>query len=1797
MKYFACVLPVLLPVLAPEDARAAKLLPQKPTLSKTHVVFAFAGDLWIVPREGGAARRLTVGPGRKTDPHFSPDGKLVAYTGTQDGNTDIYVIAAGGGTPRRLTFHPSEDRAAGWTPDGKRVLFRSGRHDPVGQFASGRLFTVAAEGGFPDELPLSKADHGCYSPDGKSLAYVPHKIPEWMAWKRYRGGTAAPVWIAQLSDSSITKVPRTDSNDFNPMWVGDSVYFLSDRDGPVTLFAYDTQKKTIRKMLENHGLDFKAASAGPGAIVYEQFGSLHLFDLKSEKSRPLDVTVEADLPARRPRFVSVAKEVRNVGVSPTGARAVFEARGEIFTVPAKKGHVRNLTGSPAVADRDPSWSPDGKRIAYFSDESGEYQLRVRDQGGLSEVKKYGLARSPSFYYNPVWSPDGKKIAYHDKRLNLWYIDLGTGESTLVDTSTYETRVRTLDPTWAPDSNWLTYTKRLKNHLHAVFVYSLKAGKAHRVSDGMSDARYATFDKGGKYLYFTASTDYGPTKGWIDMSRLNRPVTRSVYVVVLAKDQPSPLPLESDEEKDAAAEKEKAPAKTGGKKAERPAAVRIDLKDIDQRVLALPVPARDYQGLHIGAAGVVFLVEQPPYAQPVPPAGGLVVHKFELDKRKDDKFIDGVSRAVVSHDGGKLLYQKADNWFLVGTATPPKAGDGALKLDSMELRVDPRAEWKQMYREVWRIQRDFVYDPGLHGLDVRAAEKRYESFIECVGSRSDLNYLFREMLGELSLGHTYVQGGDVPRGREVKVGLLGADYRVENGRYRFARIYHGENWNPSLKAPLTQPGVNVRSGEYLLAVNGKEVVPSENLYKFFEGIAGKAVVLRVGPGADGKGARDVTVVPNEFEFGLRYRAWVEDNRRKVARLSKGRVGYVHLPNTAVEGYTSFNRYFFAQNDKQGVVLDERFNGGGWAADHVIDYLRRQLMYYWTTREGEVFTGPVSGIFGPKAMITNEMAGSGGDLLPWMFRRAKLGPLVGTRTWGGLVGIYDYPVLLDGGTVTAPRLAFWTPESKWEVENRGVAPDIEVEQDPKLIRAGRDPQLERAVQVVLEEIEKNPLRTPKRPDYPNYHKGKPLSPEETARRNERLWEAARNGDVKAVEHLLAEGADVNARTRYGATALWFASYKNRQPVIDVLLKHRADVNVVDNVWGMTPLAMAGTKADLIKRLLRAGARGGDGVFLNAARQGNAAVMQAILDAQKVKPDTLTAALVLAPAKSAKVQELLKKAGAKPVPGPASEQERKSLEACVGSYESPNGFTLQVTRKEGILVVGFASFPLYLLKPGGKDTYTALANDGVTFTFPTKGDKVVRMVMKLGASESLFDRAAGGKKKAEETRLDPVKDEPIKVAVPRNWPSFRGLNASGVGDGQYPPTAWEVKKPHKNQWKTPIPGLGHSCPVVWGDRVFLTTAVSSDPKSKLKAGAYGSVEPAADVSKHTWRVYCLDKRSGKILWDKIAYEGMPKTKRHPKGSQANATPATDGKHLVVWFASEGLYCYDFDGKLLWKRDLGVQDSGFFSDPDMQWGASSSPVLYKGLVILQCDRQKDSFLAAFRVTDGKPVWRTPRDESPSWGTPTIYEGKTGAELITAATNYTRGYDPLTGKELWRLGRHSEITVPTPITGQGLIFVTNGYRPVQPIYAIWPGARGDISLKDRQESSEQVAWSKVRGGPYMPTPIVYGDHLYVCSNNGNVVCYEARTGKMVYQKRLGSSESYTASPVAADGRIYFTSEEGKVRVVKAGPEFRLLAVNDMGDTCLATPAIADGMIFVRSEHFLFGIGRPEGEKKEEAAR
>jgi len=1093
-------------IIAAFGAQATVHLVQRPTMNKTQIVFSYAGDLWTVSRQGGKAERLTAGVGFETEAEFSPDGNTLAFTGEYDGNIDVFTMPAAGGTPKRITYHPDPDRLVGWSPDGKRILFRSNRYS-YSRFT--QLFSVSTEGGMPEVLPLPMACTGAYSPDGKRMVYAPLDggqfapgFTNFVAWKRYRGGEASYLWIVNLADLSTVKIPRTDSNDINPMWIGDKIYFLSDRSGPMSLFRYDPQSQAVTKLIENTGKDIMNASAGPGGIVYEQFGQVYIYDLATQKSNKVPIEIEADLSEIRPHFQNVSREIRSAKISPTGVRAVFEAHGEVMTVPAEHGDIRDLTNTPGVMERTPAWSPDGKSIAYFSDESGEYALHVKPQSGEGETRKLALAGKSAFYFDPKWSPDSKHIAFTDNQLNLWDVEIASGKLTKIDTDySYELN---RDFNWSGDSKWIAYVKSLPNRLHAISIYSLDDAKSTQVTDGMSDARLPAFDRDGQYLYFTASTNYGPTSSGLDMTSDEHDVTRSIYLIVLANNIASPLAPESDEEKPGE------PAAAGGRggrggaaSAEAPPKpVHIDFDRIMQRIVALPLPARAYRELAAGKTGVIY------YLEPGTGGGGRggfgggsTLSKYDLKTRKAEKLADNVQLFDLSANGEKMLLRMGapdgggrgrggagpagpPQYVITSASAPAKPGEGALHIANMEVNVEPLAEWKQMYHEVWRIERSYFYDPNLHGVNSADGEKEYEKFLDSLASRADLNYIIHDFLSEFTVGHLRGGGGNIPEPARVPGGLLGADFEIANGRYRIKKIYTGESWNPQLHAPLAVPGLNVAAGDYILSIHGDELKGTDDISHLLEGMADKTVVMRVASDASGANAREITVVPVASEQPLRHEAWVEENRRKVDQLSGGKLAYVYMPDTAQGGLTAFNRYYYAQVDKQGAIIDERFNSGGQVADLVINALNRPLMGWWQPRYGAIYRTPAASVFGPKVMIINEMAGSGGDMMPWMFRHTQTGTLVGKRTWGGLVGVSQYPVLMDGGNVTSPNFGFFNPTGQWDVENHGTPPDVMVDQDPKLVHEGHDPQLERAVAVALEQMKTHPVPEPHRPAFPNY-----------------------------------------------------------------------------------------------------------------------------------------------------------------------------------------------------------------------------------------------------------------------------------------------------------------------------------------------------------------------------------------------------------------------------------------------------------------------------------------------------------------------------------------------------------------------------------------------------------------------------------------------------------------------------------------------------------------------------------------
>ncbi|HRX51869.1 MAG TPA: PDZ domain-containing protein [Candidatus Krumholzibacteria bacterium] len=1061
MKRFAVTLLLalgLLPALS-ASAQEARLL-RMPDVSATQVAFVFADDVWVAPRDGGEALRLTTFPGSESWPRFSPDGTQVAFSGEYDGNVDVYVVPVSGGEPRRLTWHPGPDMVRGWTPDGAAVLFGSGRTTvPRSQ---PRLWTIPVDGGFPTELPLPRAAFGSYDADASHLAY--QVVDPWEnEFRNYRGGQCQPIRVIDLKTLAMDKAPWTDSNDLQPVWLDGTVFFLSDRDWGMNVWAWTPATGALEQRTHFKEYDCKRLSGGHGRLVFENGGRLWTLDAAGGEPRALAVELRGDFPWSRPHWTDAAGLIREAAVSPTGQRALFEARGEIFSVPADKGDVRNLSRDPGAADRAPAWSPDGRHVSWFSDKDGEYALVIADQHG--DERRTVKLKDPTFYYSPVWSPDSKHLAYGDADRVLWVMDVESGKATRIDDEGFAHPVRYIAPTWSPDSRWIAYSKRLVNQFNAIFVFSLESGKTRQVTDGLSDAIAPAWDPQGGWLAFLASTDFGQNVGWLDMTSYMRPLHRSVYAAVLKADGATPLPLESDEEpvEDEAAEEKKKDEKKD-EKADDGVTVTIDWDGLDRRVVALPVPPRRYEALLAADGGALLLAEMDNLRDD----GGAVIYRYDPESRETEQVLEGVQGFIVSADGKKLLYGLGGPaWFLTDAAGP-KPGDGALALGGLRMKVDPQAEWKQMFREAWRYQRDYFYVENVHGLDLDAAWKKYAPWVDHARHRADLTYVLDILGGETSVGHSFVGGGDFPDVERVPVGLLGCDLEIRDGHYRIARIYDGESWNPRLRAPLSGPGLDVKTGDYLLAVNGVDLRAGENPYRLFDRTAGLQTVLTLSAKADGKDAREVTVVPVGDEEGLRRRAWIEDNRRKVGELSGGRLAYVWVPDTAMGGYAAFTREYFAQQDKQGAVIDERFNHGGSIADYMTEVMDRELLGYFNNPVGsrQPWTAPNAALWGPKVMLINEMSGSGGDMLPYMFRKKGIGPLIGTRTWGGLVGIWDVPMLIDGGGITAPRGGFFDTDGNWAVENEGVGPDIAVEQTPLGMRNGGDPQLERAVSECLE-----------------------------------------------------------------------------------------------------------------------------------------------------------------------------------------------------------------------------------------------------------------------------------------------------------------------------------------------------------------------------------------------------------------------------------------------------------------------------------------------------------------------------------------------------------------------------------------------------------------------------------------------------------------------------------------------------------------------------------------------------------
>jgi tricorn protease len=1090
-----------------------------PDIYKDKIVFSYGGDLWLAPSAGGIARRITTHPGLELFAKFSPDGKWIAFTGQYDGNFNVYVMPAEGGDPKQLTFLPDvstvsermgpNNMVIDWFPDSKRILFLS-RRDTYNTWF-GRLFSVSIEGGLPERLPVDKGGLTSFSPDGTKIAYN-RIFRNFRTWKRYTGGMAQDIAIYDLKNNTYERLTDYPGTDTYPMWQGDTIYFGSDR-GPgkrMNLYSYNLKNRQVRQLTDFKDFDVNWPSLGPDAIVFENGGYLYVFDLKTEKARKLTVSLPGDRDLMRKRWATISKLITDFDLSPDGKRAVFTARGDIFTVPAKEGSIRNLTQTPGIREKYAAWSPDGKWIAYLSDRSGEDELYLMPQDGLGKETRI-TTDGKMFRLAPVWSPDSKKLLFADKDVRLFYVDIEAKQPVLIDQGKYGDLT---DYCWSPDSKWVAYAKAAENQYEAIYLYSLTDRKIAPVTTSFTHSWNPVFDPAGKYVFFLSNRDYNEVLGVFDFEFANPKATR-VYVVTLRADLPSPFAPKSDEagakEPEAVPPKEEAKTEAKAGTREVPKDFRIDLTGIMDRVVALPIPPANMRGLNAGK-DTVYYVTSPVAGLSGPLAGETAaIHGFDFKERKDSVVITQADQYALSFDGAKLLYSApkeaagggeeeeepgpAPRTYGIIDAKPPekephKVGEGALNLATMRAEVNPVEEWNQIFHEVWRQQRDYFFETSMSGVDWAKQREKYAPLLPHVANRFDLNYLLGEMIGELSTSHTYVGGGDYPDLKPVNVGVLGVDFEADaaQGLYRFKKIYSGENWQANLRSPLTEPGVGVKEGEYLVAVNGRALRVPRNPYEPFVNTANENVTLTVNSKPGEEGARNMVVKPVASEFKLRELDMINTNRKKVEEATGGRVGYIYIPDMSAAGLNEFVKQYFPQIRKEGLIIDVRYNGGGFVDQLVFERLRRILVGMDSARNWESMTIPDSVFHGHMVCITNEYAASDGDIFTYYFKKYKLGPVVGMRTWGGVRGIRGYMPLIDGGYITRPEFAVYGLDSQWVIENRGVEPDVVVDNPPDLVMKGRDPQLEKAIEVVMKAITEQPKKLPPRPaDLPAYPPG--------------------------------------------------------------------------------------------------------------------------------------------------------------------------------------------------------------------------------------------------------------------------------------------------------------------------------------------------------------------------------------------------------------------------------------------------------------------------------------------------------------------------------------------------------------------------------------------------------------------------------------------------------------------------------------------------------------------------------------
>jgi len=1051
-------------------SQGTRLLRQ-PDISSSHIVFAYGGDIWVTDLNSNGLLRITSTAAVESNPRFSPDGNWIAFNSNRSGIQSVYIVSVEGGTPKRLTWHPGPANVCGWSTDGKRILYSTTRDNAPGGFAS--LWTVSIDGGPSSILASQWANDGSFSPDGGQI--VIDRVQRWdVEWRHYKGGQNTPLVVLNLADHAEKLIPNESTIDFQPLWLANCIYFLSDRDWTSNIWAYTPESGELKQITHLSGSDIKWLGGSGNKLVYEHDGYIHLLDLTSNESRQLAITINADFPWAETKWEDVTKNASSVSLSPTGKRIIMEARGEIFTIPAENGDARNMTQSSGTADHAPFWSPKGNEVAWFSDAGGKgYKLLIAGQDGLSKPRSIAIGES-KMAWEPAWSPDGKLIAFVDDKVRVRIVDLAKESITTVDTAGVNTERGNMGLSWSHDSRWLAYTKTGANNFRQIKAWSSKDNSIHTLTNSFADSFSPAWDRDGFHLYFLASTNLALGSGWANTSAITSDPSYGAYIINLKKDDSSPFKPRSDEETviegKKADETAKKPAKekvtgktdkdTTKAVSKEPAAVLIDFENIERRTLSMPLPRGNYRQIISGPSGMVFIGEQKEGVS------GLVLQKFTLEKREAKEFVSGASQVSVSGDGNKILARLGSEWKIMSTSSPTGADGKAVKI-ALKTLLNRSEEWKQIFEEAWRYERDYFYDPGMHGRDWNEVYEKYSPLIPYVKHRTDLTYILDQLNGELSVGHSFVFGGDFPEVEKPSVGLLGADLVPENKHWKIKRIYTTESWNPDLSSPLDRPGMKIEEGNYIVGVNGKELTDRDDPYQFLDGTLDVQTTLHINKTPSFDGSWKEVVKPIGNETNLRQRAWVEDNRRLVEKLSDGKLAYIWVPNTGGGGFISFNRYFFAQQDKKGAVIDERFNGGGLLDDYMVDLMNRRLRASLTNEVpgGVPFRLP-AGILGPKVLLINEMSGSGGDFFPWVFRQQKIGPLIGTRTWGGLVKSSVHYSLVDGGALTAPDNAVFDPvNKKWIAENIGVAPDIEVRQDAVSLLKGIDPQLERAVKEAL------------------------------------------------------------------------------------------------------------------------------------------------------------------------------------------------------------------------------------------------------------------------------------------------------------------------------------------------------------------------------------------------------------------------------------------------------------------------------------------------------------------------------------------------------------------------------------------------------------------------------------------------------------------------------------------------------------------------------------------------------------